>query len=291
MLRINLASTSKRNGVYYYRNEPFSGVAFTLNGCDIENVTNIKNGALQGEYSNEYLTCLGELPRVDSNCLEPEDENEEEPLCYKGKRFSGIAYDFDGDFCTGELYYVRGWVDSQIEYYKSGVISVIELIDEGFSQKYHWYKNGQIKKYEIYEQGYFEINLTFKEHGDIAAISIDGNHFNRFQMIRDKVKFQSFFNRNFAVNLSGSDYLYVSGSAVNNEVFDDLLSNDGLRKTTKLRICRTPLTAAILDKLVPVKNISELYIESEIISLEAMLRFKLQRPDSFVEFNRTEVVS
>jgi len=289
MLRVNIDSISNENGRYYYRGGLFTGVAFFLNDCKVERSVEIKGGALHGEYFNEYLFGLDGLLKVDSDCLEPEDEGEEEPLCYGEERFSGIAYDFDDGFCTGELCYTRGWLGSQVGYYKSGILGSIELIDEDFSQKIYWYENGQIKRYEIFERNSFDISLGFEENGEITVLSIDGDYFDRVGALRNKIKFYYFDDKKFSAELTGADYLYVSGSAVDDELFDGLLANNGLSNTSKLRICRTPLTATSLEKLIPIKNIAELFVESEALALEDLQNFKSQRPDCFVEFNREEV--
>ncbi len=280
---------SNENGRYYYQGELFTGVSFYLDCCKVERSIEIKSGVLHGEYFNEYLSGLDEAIKIYSDCLKPEDEGEEEPLCYGEERFSGMAYDFDDGFCTGELCYTRGWLGSQVGYYKSGVLGSVELIDEDFSQKYYWYADSQVRRYEIFERNSFDVSLGFKENGVITVLSIDEDYFDRVHALKDEIKFYYFFDKNFAVKLTGADYLYISGSAVDDEVFDGLLANDGLSITSKLRICRTSLTTISFDKLIPIKNIVELFVESEAVALEDLHNFKSQRPECFVEFNREEV--
>ena len=107
--------------------------------------------------------------------------------------------------------------------------------------------------------------------------------------MKSKLKFKYFNDKYFAVKLSGVEFLYVSGSAIDDEIFDDLLKNDGLRNTSKLHISRTPLTMTSIEKLISLKKLNKLYIDSEILSLEDMKKFKSQRPACYLEFNRTKV--
>jgi hypothetical protein len=134
-----------------------------------------------------------------------------------------------------------------------------------------------------------DVSVAFNELGEITVLSIDGDYFDRFKLFEDNLKHKIFGDKSFTVDMFGAGYLYISGSSVDEEVFDNLLANDRLVGTSKLRICRTPLTVASLEKLVSIKNIVELYIESETLSFSDLQGFKLQRPDCFVEYNRSEV--
>ena len=165
----------------------------------------------------------------------------------------------------------------------------MELVGDDFSQKYYWYEQGQIKRFDLFERNSFEVNLNFNEDGLISTLSINGKYFDRVRELREELKFCLYDNKGFPKELTGADYLYLSGSSVDGEVSDNLLENDGLNNTTKLRICRTPLTIESLEQVIPITSITELYIESEIIPLKDMQRLKSQKPDCFVEFNREEV--
>lgn len=289
MLRVNLNSVSDENGVYYFRDEPFTGVGFSVDGCHVGSAMDVANGAPRGPYANEYLAGLGALPGIDSDCLEPEDEGEDEPLCYEGERFSGVAYDFDGDFCTGELHYVRGWLESQVGYFKSGKLALVELFEEGFSQKYEWYESGQIKTFQVCEKEGFDVSLAFTEDGRISVLSIDGAYFARVKALGDRLKFPLFVDRDFAGDVVGADSLYMSGDGVDSRLLKTLLANDGLGATSKLRVRGTALTAPDLEKLAEIGSIVELYVEADGIGPDDLRRIKSRRPDCLVELNRQEV--
>ncbi len=286
MVKVNSDALSVKVGKSYYEGRVFTGVAVELSGCIVNRAVRYIDGSVDGPYINEYLPAIEHHLIVDFDCLYPEGD---EPLCYNEERFSGLAYEFDGDVCVGELIYENGWQDSNVTYYKSGRLYSIELIDNDFSQKYYWYESGQIKCFDLFERNIFYVDLNFNEDGLISTLIINGEYFDRIGDIREDMKFSIYDHKTFPDELKGGDYLYLSGSSVDEDVFDSLLANDGLNHTAKLRICRTPLTIESLMKLAPIKNFVELYVESEMITLKDMQSFKLQRPDCFVEFNRKEV--
>lgn len=289
MLRINAELISDEANTYYYRGEPFTGVVFMLNGCEVERAIEVKGGKLQGAYSNELFSSIQNLQKVDSDCLFSEDEGGIEPYCYKGDRFTGIAYDFDGEFCTGERYILEGWLESEVGYYKSGKLAVVDLAEENFAQRYQWYECGQLEQCRIFERDSFEVNFAFTDQGEVTELSVDGDYFNRYKSIKTNLRYDYFADKDFAKSLFGAETLFISGSGINEEIFEDLLANNGLLKTSKITIFGTSIGSASLDKLVSIQNITKCRVISEILSLKDMQAFKQQRPDCFVEYNRAEV--
>jgi len=281
------------NDKYYYHGELFSGVAFEFKEGDLKQATEYQMGEPLKAYSSEFLADTKGQLRIDSDFLEPENEEDYDPFqCYRGELFNGIAYDFESDgTCSGEILYVEGRSDSCVGYYKTGVLESLELIDSNFAQKFYWYEGKAIKQIEVFERDSFHVDFNFSETGGVTALIIEGNYFGRIKSVKDKLKFNVFEEKDFASDLFAGEHLYVSGSEINEDVFANLLANDGLRKTSKLRICRTPLSLVSLGKLVPLENITELYVESEALTLEDLQNFKSQRPDCFVEFNREEVTA
>lgn len=289
MLKVNRDALSVDSGKFYYEGKLFTGVGFEVTDCTVNRAVKYKDGDAENTYINEHLSTTKHRPAIIFDCLEPEDEMEEEPLCYKGTRFSGLAYDFDGDLCVGELLFESGWQGSAMTYYKSGFFDSIEIINDDCAQKYYWYELGQIKRLDLYERNSFDVNLNFNEDGLISTISIDGRYFDRIKEVREELMFCLYDHTGFTKNLSASDYLYLSGSSIDSELFSNLLKSDGLKNTTTLRIFSTPLTIENLEKLIPINNIIELDVESEVITLEEMQKLKSKKPNCLIGFNRKEV--
>lgn len=271
-----------------YNGKLFTGVALTVLNGVITKRTEYQEGRRIGDYVNPYFLIDKGALHIESSSM---DDEFSEPCMYREVEFSGIAYTFDGDKCLSEKQYQYGWLLSEVTYDAQGDLKELEIISDEFSQKYNWFNRDHIERFEIFEKNNFGISLVFLDTNIITGLSIDGDYFNRIADLGDKVKYHLFDDKVFSFSLVGADYLYVSGSAVDEEVFNNLLADNGLSGTTKLRICRTPLTIESLEKLISFKNIVELYVESEIISIEDLKSFKSQRPDCFVEFNQEEVMS
>src|SRR5690606_41108330 len=106
--------------------------------------------------------------------LGPEDEDDYEPfLCLEGERFSGLALEFDGDLCTGELLYVRGWPQSQYTYYRTEQPVSVELVEDDLSQTCQWHENGQLRKYKGASRSSVSFNMELRGDGCLPVPVMD----------------------------------------------------------------------------------------------------------------------
>jgi|SRR5690554_3243065 len=290
MLRVNSDSISNINGKSYYKGELFSGVSFSIFDCKVVDAKKYKDGVVLEGYVNEYFRGLEEGERVVSDCLEPEDEDYDEPVTYEKNRFTGIAYDFDGDFCSGELHYKNGWLESELTYYFSGAIEVLELTGQNFSQKYSWYEDGKINRYEIFQKGILGIRLEFDQLGRVIVLSIEGQYFEELCNIVSLIKHPIFDEKKSFDKISGGDRLNIYGSSVDDEVFSRLFDNGGLDNTAELRISGTALSEESIEKISHLPKINSLVVESKDIKERKMKDLKLKRSGCYVEFNGEEVI-
>ena len=121
MIRLTTALLSYENGKYFYQNQLFSGIGYHVVDATVEAIGIYEQGSCVADYANEYLPQPIQQFQIDSDYLEPENEDDYEPLmCYEGQRYSGMAYDFHNGFCTGELLYINGQLSSSVNYYTSG---------------------------------------------------------------------------------------------------------------------------------------------------------------------------
>ena len=65
-------------------------------------------------------------------------------------------------------------------------------------------------------------------------------------IIKDRLTLDMFNEKCFAVNLIADEYLFLSGDGVNDDVFSDLLAQDGLNETLKLSVSKTRLTFLVM---------------------------------------------
>lgn len=118
-----------------------------------------------------------------------------------------------------------------------------------------------------------------------------GEHdFKRIKSVGNRVKFHLFDDIDFIAELIGAGTSNVSGAGITEEVFDLLLGDDGLKDAVSLNVSEAPLGMNSLKKLIPLNNITNLEVDSKVLTLEDFKHFTSQRPDGSAIFNREEVL-
>ena len=286
MLIIRDSALMVEGDKFLYQNENFEGVSLLIVNGLVTQKKLYKDGVFDGNYISPYISVDDLSSHIDSEKL---DDEYEDPCTQDGSLYSGVAYRFVGDVCVSELEYKQGWLSAEVNYRRNGDLESIDVGGDDLSQKCSWFEDGNIEEFESFERSSYRSWLKFTKKDVVTTIVIEGDYFNRIEQIKDRLTLDMFNKKYFAVNLIADEYLFLSGDGVNDDVFSDLLAQDGLKETLKLNISKTRLTSLIMEKLIPLKNIGQLIIESEYIDLDCLKSFKSQRPDCFVELNREEV--
>lgn len=290
MLRLKKSALKEEEGKFFYKGDLFSGIAFAMSDGEMVNAIKISEGVEIGEYFPK-LSPASDCRVIDIELLLPEDEDDYEPfLCLDGQRFSGIALEFDGAFCTGELLYVRGWSDSQFTYYETGRLESIELVEDGFSQIYQWYESGQLKKYKVASRNSFSFDLEFKEDGSLSVLGIEGDYFNQVKLMADKLAVPP-LNESFMDDLKSAEFLSLSGYSITDKFFRRLTFLGMLERTENISLFQTAVTKEGLSLLKESRKLNKLTINSTIINLDDVKLFKFDKPSCYVELNREEVLA
>lgn len=272
---------------FYFDEQLYSGVALKIEDGVVIKKKVYKNGVLQDlEFSLPFTRFKSSFIDVDFDCL----NGYEEPYFYDGCEFSGCAYKFSDGVCNIIHQYELGFSVSDVEY-KNGKLIKLEFAeeDEKFSQAFNWEHDGSYSFYGVTDQGVFNFSLAFIDNC-VTALTVDGKYFEELNRVRSKIKYLDFNMPDFTKNLTAANYLYISGTGVDDTMFDGLLES-GLKKTLQLRICRTSITSKSINKLLKCRSIVDLSIETESITLENMKEFKSRKPACHVEYNREEVLA
>lgn len=289
MLRINGIALSEVEGVFFYKGVPFSGIAFSLNDGVLLGAFEYKGGIKKEGYSFKYFSDMPETMTVDMDSLEPESEDDYEAFqCLHGKRFSGVALEFDGDVCTGELLFIRGWCDSQITYFQSGVLESVELVEDGFSQIYQWYESGQIRKFEISVKNLFSISLAFGSAGELNVFGMEGDYFDQIKKVLSKVKIPLYTEQSSVDGLKIGSFVSLSGSSFNDELFKRMFLKGSFKQAQHV-VLHAALTEKSLSALQKLEYLIRLDIRSDSLGIEDAKRFKSEKPDCYVEFKGQEI--
>lgn len=291
MLRLKRSALTKQDGSFFYNGSPFSGVAFAMSDGEMVNAIEILEGIETGKYSPPLLPAP-DCRVVDMELLDPEDEDDYEPfLCLEGERFSGLALEFDGDFCTGELLYVRGWPQSQYTYYRTGQPESVELVEDDLSQTCQWHENGQLRKYKVASRSSFSFNMELREDGCLSVLGMDGDCFNQANQMADRLVVPAPDADSFMDGLKSAEFLSLSGDSITDDEFGKLALSGALDQTERISLFQTGVSIAGLSLLKANRRLSKLTIESTTVSLDAARSFKLDMPACHVELNREEVVA
>lgn len=291
MLRLKKSALKEDGGRAFYKGDLFSGIAFVMSDGEMVNAIKISEGVEIGEYFPKLLPA-SDCRVIDIELLLPEDEDDYEPfLCLDGQRFSGIALEFDGDFCTGEILYVRGWSDSKFTYYKTGRLESIELVEDGFSQIYQWYESSQLKKYKVASRSSFSFNLEFKENGCFSVLGMEGDYFNQVKLMSDKLALPAFKDEGFVHDLKSAEFLSLSGYSITDKFLKTLILLGVLERAENISIFHTSVTSEGLSLFKVCRKLSKLNINSTILNLNELKLFKFDKPNCYVELNGEEVLA
>lgn len=280
-------SLSTVNGEIFYKGDRFDGVSLLIVGNVVIQQKLYKDGVYCSEYISPYICVDDTTLCIDSVSL---DDEYEEPCSYNDSPFTGVAYFFEEDLCISQRKFQSGWLISEVNYRENGALDSIDIGNDDFSQKYEWFDDGSIKEFEIFERDFCRVWLKFSKENTITSLVIEGEYFSRLLQFKDKIIFDFFNTKSCVENYSCSEYLFLSGDGVDDEVFDGLLKTNVLSNTSKLRVYKSALSSVSIEKLKSSKKIQKLYVESEGIGLDCLKSFKSKQPDVYVEFDRKEVL-
>ncbi|WP_425641694.1 hypothetical protein ACPUEK_17920 [Marinomonas gallaica] len=290
MLRVNKIALREIEGVLFYKGEPFNGIVFSLNDGILIDAFKCESGFRKEEYSFQYFSNITETTTVvDMDILEAENDDDYEAFqCLNGNRFSGVALEFDGDFCTGEIFFVRGWSDSQITYFQSGKLDSVELIEERFSQIYQWHDSGQLKRFEISERDSFSISLAFNSVGEFSAFGLEGDYFEKIKRVIKKIKLPLYTDKTSVYKLTSGSFASLSGSAFNDDIFK-IMSLKGCFNKTQNIVLHTAMTKKSFSNLKDLNHLVRLVINSNSLELKDAKNLKLAKPNCYIEFKGQEI--
>ncbi|MDW6092433.1 hypothetical protein SBX64_07730 [Vibrio rhizosphaerae] len=291
MLRVKQSALTEKEGVFFYNDVPFTGVAFLMNDNMLESANQFSDGNVVGEYLFEHFHGFDTKLIIDDDLLEPEDEDSYQPfMCFDGDMFTGVSLEFEGDFCTAEYLYVEGWSDSSIGYYPTGHIEAIEIERPKFSQTCLWYKNGQVERFEISYHRQIFIKLSFNEDGTISVLSISDDYFNQVKLLSEQLLCRLYRDDSFVDNLKSGDFLYIGEEFVDDGIFERIFMHGGFDNVKKLFVSDTKITEKSVFLLKELPMLENLSITSTLINAEVIRELKLNDPECYIKFNDKEIL-
>jgi len=286
-LRVDSAKILVQNNKYYLNGELFSGIAIKLSGCVVREKMRIDAGVHLGSYTDDLIKINQEQLMVDFSCLKEEEHGPDVPYNYQGSRFSGVAFEFIDAICVGEYAYEDGWKTDSVSFRRSGDLAGFDLMENDFSQRAIFFECGNLESIYLFKKELFHATFAFDDANNITVINIEGAYFDNIKNYSNSIKCSIPESKNFT-ELKGADCVKISGSGIDDELFTSLCQT-GLNNTSELWFWRTKMTLNSISMLINLDKLKELNVESDVLTVDDLKKFKSQRPDCYVEFNREEV--
>lgn len=280
---------------YYYEGNQFTGVGFETFEERIEEVCEFKNGINVGIYRSQYFPDDPTISQVDIDYIEFTGEYLDSYAFYKNKRFSGIAYELEGEqeFCVGRHLIDDGVTVVSRRWYPSGEKESLKLDRKDIVQFFEWFKDGSIKKISLYSRENRQrlINIALSEAKQLNSVWIENNYFEWLAKYKSQIEYDYFESVNSFEDYTVAANLSLINSGVNDVVFYSIAANDGLMNLREIIIFNTSLTETAILELANIKTLKQINISEEKRDLLSIAKeLKRKRSDCLINLNDQKTI-
>lgn len=269
-----------------YSGSAYSGVfAEVVDG--VVNATKLcHQGDVVGDYTLPFPLYETSKLGIDAELL----EGAYEPFKFRGKLYNGVAYSFLKDGFSIVKQYDTGEEVSKAEY-SNGVLRNLEHVeqDDSLAQDYTWDKDGNIKDFSLHAIGKFQMALHFESKNKISLLTLRGDYFQEIEDSKSLVLVNQFDSPDIFKKLYAGSKLSITGPDITDSTLNYLLQDDGLKETQQLQIYNTSITNECFQEINKLDGLTELYVESDILTDDTVMQFKLAHPNCYVRFNGKEI--
>ncbi|MDH5325310.1 MAG: hypothetical protein OEZ68_20145 [Gammaproteobacteria bacterium] len=281
-----MGDLESKDSILCYRENPYTGIVLCLvDGVVVEKKT-CRAGVIEGDYSLPFPLYVTSTLEVHAALL----EGDEEPFLFSGKEFNGVAYSLNNGRDSVVKQYENG-EEVSLAKYKNGVLVNLEHVesDGSLSQDYVWDQAGNIVDFSLNTLDDVQIAIHLDSERRVTLLTIWGDYFGKLDSIGNLVLVKKFDRSDFVKSMSAGESLYLSGAGVSGDMFNELVLDGGLDLTKKIQIYNTKITTDSLKRVLALNNLTEIYIESDVISPEELRAYKLKHPDCYVRYNGEEI--
>ncbi|GHA55071.1 hypothetical protein ACFFLZ_12495 [Photobacterium aphoticum] len=238
-MRVKESALSVVDGELYFESKLYSGVVYSIVDDMVVNVYFVRDGRREGFHDDDLNIYDYDLA-IDISTY---DDIDEEPFYYKGNLFTGVAYDFDGDFCVGAQSFEDGYILTTVSWFKSGNIGYYESFHHGVSEFSTWSIDGKRCSYKLFIDA-FRLESDFDENNKIKRLSMFGGNYKTISKCYDKFKF--LIIEDFE-NMPLSENLYLSGDGIDMDIIESVINSSEFINVKKVTLSNTKLSDT--DKL------------------------------------------
>lgn len=292
MIRLNKKALEFHDNKFYYQHRLFNGLGFQVSEQGIvEEVFEYRDGLARKYYRSEYFPNDDRLLCIDENMLVGEEDEDQEPFLYRNERFTGIAYEFDRNFCIGEMEYKDGIKHAEASMFYSGELSLLYSSHWGIFQEFEWHENGLFKAINVSSEAKnCELDIEFSERQEIEEMSISGNYFEHVPDFKDRLKIHFFEEKSFSNYSVIANRLFLASSGVDDAIFSELRSCAGFNDLEELLIFNTSVSSESFAHLANLKKLKKIVFRDNRNEIrKAAKSLKRKRPDLLVKLNHDEI--
>jgi len=294
MLMINIEKLNYIQDKYYCEGKLFTGVGFRTSGERVEDVCKFENGVSTDIYRSKYFPNDTNIPHIDIDYIDFTGEYLDAYAFYKNKRFSGIAYELEGEqeFCLGQHLIEDGLTVVSLRWHPSGENQSLRLDREGIVQAFEWFKDGSLKEVSLYSTEYRKIliSISIGEAKHLKSVWIEENYFEWILKYSSQLEHQYFESRNSFEDYTVAPTFSLIKSGINDVVFHSIASNEGFKDVSKIIISNTSLTEVALIELASIKSLKQITLSDgkrDLLSIAKELKRK--RPDCLIKLDEQKI--
>ncbi|MBU6954960.1 hypothetical protein [Hahella sp. HN01] len=287
MLRIKAERLTNNGGVFFYKEEIFTGLAFFLLPEGRLRGDVIVNGCIENEYKNCYWSKIS----LSDICIEETFlDSGSEPVSYKGEPFNGTVFEFDKDVCVAEKYYNGGVLLHEANWTYHGDIEFLVIQENDLSQEYEW-RNGVPVSLELYSEDNFKYRVGVGDTGRVYAILANGNYFEKANSLQGRVSFDLWKGWEWFEMQSISTRLAIMGDAADDKLLSYLKQASGYQHVSSIVLDDSSISMEGILSFLELKSLESIDVRDVRPEVRGvMAEFKRNRKRCRVVFNREEIV-
>ncbi len=256
MNRIKFNALSKKNDYYYFQEQIFTGIAFSVQQNNIIVAQQLVNGVITDLYYPAHLQYKN-IGAIDATDIWEENEgNLDIPLSYPGKPFTGIAYGFAGNICETEVEYLYGERVMEAVWNEEG-LALLVIKGGKHVQRYEWYENGTLAIASIRHLSSAEASFGFSESGKIHHLRLENGFIHHLLAHAQDFPYCPIRGKQDCYTKSSAKNIILTGNEIDDELLTGLVAHNVLTESEKITFRKTNLSITGIDVLRKLNNLQQ----------------------------------
>jgi len=289
-LRVRKSALNLVDGKLFYKEKPFTGVAFDEQDHFIVAAINVEQGVVTGEYHNGYFDIPKDAllmteynPIIDS---EWSDYNYLPQLKHDGKYVNGVMYDFEDGFCTKETLLVNGWEEIELSWHRNGAFNIyLNWKEQHVGGGFVFDDTGRLTRFTVGKGENLKLDVDFSGENSIEKLGLNQDFFSTTNDFTDNLPFQFITKISDLLEYRSGEEIWFSEDGINPELFERLFSSGFFAETKEMHFFNTAISPDELEKIALIPNLQKIKIHDYHGNLgSAMEELKRRRPEVKVEY-------